>query len=211
MPALKNQYYISSGAKNAQFTLRVRFEEWAQHGGESGMVTRDQYVANLGVDIERAKVKAAQIAGEPVDSDAFALNPYGEADRKAAEERAERQEQERKRQAVIDAERAEKIRQRREADAKSEWQGIVGERITRELTCHRWIPTGEGMYGMRYVAIFTDAAMNKYVFFGAGAKSLPWDGETNIVTFTVSSHGLRDDAKQTVISRPKAMKAKVAA
>ena len=196
---MRNQYYISSGEKNAQFTLRVRFEEPTP----GGIATRDQYVANLGTNIEYAKTKASQIAGEAVESNGFQLNPYG-TDGRAAE-RAAQAEMRRKRQAAYDAERAAKIRERRDMDAKSQFQGQIGERITRELTTVRWICTGEGMYGNRYVAIFTDPDMNKYVFFGGACASLPnADARecTKIVTFTVIGHNERDGCKQTIIKRP---------
>jgi hypothetical protein len=211
----RNEYYISSGAKNAQFTLRIRFEEWmGVCGEESGMRTRDQYVCNLGTDIEYAKEKAAKIAGVPVFYEELKLNAYGykTPEELAAEALREKMISEREGvQIRLDAEAAEKARLRREEDAKSQWQGVVGGRITRDLTCLRWIPTYEGAYGMRYVAIFRDAEMNKYVFFGAAAGSLPNEGYTGQVSFEVSSHGERDGCKQTIIKRPKAIKAKVAA
>lgn len=199
---MRNQFYISSGAKNAQYTLRVRFEEQDYDGA---MVTRDQYVRNLGIDLDTAKAKAASEAGEAVDVEFFQLNPYGE---KTEEEKAAEalREKHRSEQAAIqrkyEGEAAEKIRLRREEDAKSQWQGVVGERISREITCLRWIPTYEGAYGMRYVAIFRDADMNKYVFFGGSVASLPVEGDTAKVTFMVNEHGERDGFKQTIIKRP---------
>lgn len=197
----RNRFYISSGKKNAQYTLRVRFEEWTP----GGMATRDQYICNLGIDLERAKAKAELEAGEPVLVKSFDLNPYGEETEEEKALRLARENQRvmaEERQAKYDAEAAEKMRIRREEDAKSQWQGSVGERITRKLTCLRWIPTYEGAYGMRYVAIFRDVDMNKYVFFGGYAKSLPGDGETWEVSFSVDSHGERDGCKQTIIKRP---------
>ena len=69
-----NHFYISSGAKNAQYTLRARFEDF---GHDGKLTIRDQYIRNLGIDLDRAKEKAAVEAGEPVEVVPFELNPYG--------------------------------------------------------------------------------------------------------------------------------------
>lgn len=202
----RNSFYISSGKKNAQYTLRARFEEQDHTGA---MVTRDQYVCNLGIDLDRALTKAALEAGEPVAVEEFQLNPYGETteeEKTAAALREKHRSEQEAIQADYDATAAEKMRLRREEDGKSLWQGVVGERITRALTCLRWIPTGEGMYGMRYVAIFRDADFNKYVFFGGSVASLPNEGDTVTVSFLVDQHSAREGCKQTVMKRPSKVK-----
>jgi len=201
-----NEFYISSGAKNAQYTLRVRFEERCADGS---VRVRDQYIRNLGIDLDRAKATAALEAGEPVKVVPFELNPYGHA---TAAELAAQTEADAKRaareaaQLRYAAEEAEIVRQRRAENALSQWQGAVGERINRKLTCLRWVALGHGAYGMRYLAIFRDEQMNKYVFFGGSVSSLPADGQVAEVTFTVKEHTEHDGCKQTVISRPKKAK-----
>lgn len=198
-----NKFYISSGAKNAQYTLRARFEDF-DHNGRLNL--RDQYICNLGTDINRAKEKAAIEAGEPVEVVPFELNPYGhktEAELEAeARSIAWKQEYENN-QARLAIEAAEIVRRRRAENALSQWQGEVGGRITRKITCLRWTALGQGVYGMRYVAIFRDEKMNKYVFFGGCVSSLPAMGEAAEVTFTVKEHSEYDETKQTIINRPK--------
>lgn len=194
-----NQYYISSGRLNAQYTLRCRFEDY---GFDGALKLRDVYVCNLGNNIGRAKAKAAVHAGQPVDFNPFILNPYGHA----TESKPAAQKEYAEKQAALGqnaAELSEIIRQRREENARSQWQGSLGERITRKLTCLRWHALGQGAYGMRYVAVFRDDDFNKYVFFGGSVSSLPSVGEVATVNFTVHQHTEHEDCKQTVIKRPK--------
>lgn len=195
-----NRFYISSGAKNAQYTLRARFDEFDHRGR---LVTRDQYIRNLGIDLDRAKEKAALEAGESVEVVPFELNPYGHADEVERSMReAEREAIERSR--TLEAARAaESMRQRRAENALSQWQGAEGERITRTLDCLKWVPIGVGAYGTRFLAVFSDELKNKYVFFGGAALSLPSAGNSATVTFTVKRHTEYDGCHQTVISRPK--------
>lgn len=198
-----NRFYISSGAKNAQYTLRAQFEDF---GHDGKLKVFDRYIKNLGINIDRAKAAAEIEAGMPVEVVPFGLNPYGQrTDAEIARDEA-RAEYE-ARQVVLAAEAAEIIRKRQEENARSQWQGAVGERITREITCLRWVPLGHGAYGWRYLAVLRDADMNKYVFFGGSVSSLPATGETAEVTFTVKEHGEHDGTKQTVISRPKKVSA----
>lgn len=85
-----NHYYIASGAKNAQFTLRHRFEEIAYGAAdetgnrESFSVVRDHHIRNLGIVREeavgRAKSWVAENGGQhPLfEGEDFGLNPYGD-------------------------------------------------------------------------------------------------------------------------------------
>lgn len=59
-------YYVSSGAKNKMYTLRVRFTEtvWMGNAFGSRLVERDQHVASLATDKERAINKAHQMVGK---------------------------------------------------------------------------------------------------------------------------------------------------
>ena len=61
-----NQYYISSGEKNKMYTLRVKFTERVYLGYSIGsrMVERDQHVATLANDKERAIAKAQELVGK---------------------------------------------------------------------------------------------------------------------------------------------------
>lgn len=198
-----NHFYISSGAKNAQYTLRARFEDFDRDGK---LTIRDQYIRNLGIDLDRAKEKAALEAGEPVEVVPFELNPYGhKTDEELAQEaaRAGKKAEFEERQFRYAAEAAEIIRQRRAENALSQWQGEVGQRITVKITCLLWKPLGHGVYGTRYLAIFRDEHMNKYVFFGGCVSSLPPAGDSATVTITVKEHSEYDGCKQTVFNRPK--------
>lgn len=192
------QYYIASGAKNAQYTLRQTYHE---HTAD-GVKVRDVYLRNLGIDRERALAEAAAIAGQIVHISVDSLNPYGQKT-EAEVERELRAAEYAARDAAQKAEAAERIRKRREIDALSQHQGTIGERITRDLQCLKWIPLGENAYGvMRYVALFSDDSNHRYVFFG-NSTSLPNAGETKKITFTVGAHTERDGCKQTVIKQPR--------
>lgn len=198
-----NHFYISSGAKNAQYTLRARFEDF---GHDGKLTIRDQYIRNLGIDLDRAKEKAALEAGEPVEVVPFELNAYGHRTEKELAQEAALAGKKAEFEALqikYAAEAAEIIRQRRAENALSQWQGEVGQRITRKITCLRWHAIGQGAYGTRYIAIFRDEKMNKYVFFGGSVSSLPPAGETATVTITVTEHSEYDCGKQTVFNRPK--------
>ena len=203
-----NQFYISSGAKNAQYTLRARFEDF---GHDGKLTIKDCYIRNLGIDLERAKEKAALEAGEPVEVVPFELNPYGhktESELAAEASRIAWKVEYENNQARLAIEASEIVRRRRAENALSQWQGEVGERITRKITCLRWTALGQGVYGMRYIAVFKDEQMNKYVFFGGCVSGLPAIRESAEVTFTVKEHSEYDDTKQTVINRPKMKKEK---
>jgi hypothetical protein len=205
-----NEFYISSGAKNAQYTLRARYEDY---GNDGHLKVFDQYIRNLGIDLERAKAAAAEVAGHPVEVEPFALNPYGHKTEEELALEAARAETRHLRQREYEINQARSaayaenmVRQRQAENAKSQWQGTVGERITRKITCILWKAIGQGAYGVRYLAIFRDEQMNKYVFFGGCVSSLPSVNETAEVTFTVKEHSERDGCKQTIINRPKAVK-----
>lgn len=64
---MRNQrYFISSGEKNKMYTLRVRYNETVYLGYSLGsrLVERNQHVATLANDKERAINKARQIVGQ---------------------------------------------------------------------------------------------------------------------------------------------------
>jgi hypothetical protein len=95
--------------------------------------------------------------------------------------------------AARDAERAAKA-------AASQHVGVVGDRH-RFVLCVRIVRSFESMYGMTYLHVCDDANGNTVVY--KGSKELAARGETVTVDATVSEHGEREGAKQTIIKRPK--------
>lgn len=195
-----NSFYISSGAKNAQYTLRACYEDFDCNGK---LKVFDRYVRNLGTNIERAKSTAEKYAGMPVKFEHFELNPYGKCIESNISADMEIDAEILQQNAIAASAAAEIIRKREAENALSQWQGEIGERITKNLTCLRWVPLGYGAYGQRWLGIFNDEKMNKYVFFGGMAASLPGEGKSAIVNFIVKSHGEHQGCKQTIINRPK--------
>jgi hypothetical protein len=193
-----NNYYISSGKKNAQYTLRERYEEYAAVGDGFTIYQKDRYICNLGIDLDMAKSKAFEITGVNIEViEADELNPYGE--RTEAEKQheidvaewkiicAEKEVEYQKKQQIIKEERA-----------KSQYQGTVGEKITREIACIKKIYLGESIYGSQFLSIFKDRDFNVYIYFGNSIK-LPKEKEpSQFVKFVVHEHKEYDGCKQTV-------------
>lgn len=185
-------WFISTGRHNAQYTLRCKDE----------LLGCDFWQRNLGRDLEKAKQIAFELTGEHLVVDfSGELSPY----RDRTEEnrlREERISKWKERQAEWDklAEiRANKIK---EENKLSKYQGEIGSRIDRELTCITWKEFGFDKFGEKYVGVFKDSDCNKYVYFGSMAKNLPRIGETCKVSFFVGNHRDYQDCKQTTIKRP---------
>lgn len=205
-------WYISSGKKNAQFTLRYK-TLLQKHIGQGRYIHEeaDIYQCNLGVDRERARIKAERIAGCPVRFDDLDLNPYGktEEEKRRDAEIEQWREEKAARDLQIANDAAERLKKRKEQEEKfaasSTHQGEVGDRLTRELVCVKWVHLGAGTFGERYVVILRDEAFNKYVYFGGGSLSLPLEGETQKISFVVKKHDEREGCKQTIINRPRSI------
>jgi len=71
---VKSTYYISSGLKNAMYTLRV---EQTSTMGDGSLLVSDFYIRNLSRDLEDAKAKAKRFAGHSVPVFAGELNEVG--------------------------------------------------------------------------------------------------------------------------------------
>jgi hypothetical protein len=95
--------------------------------------------------------------------------------------------------AARDAERAAKA-------AASQHVGVVGDRHRFVLRV-RLVRSFESMYGLIWLHVCDDEAGNTVVY--KGSKELGLRGETVTVDATVSEHGEREGAKQTIIKRPK--------
>jgi hypothetical protein len=89
---------------------------------------------------------------------------------------------------------------RAEEAAKSNWIGVVGERIDFTLTIRNIIVI-DGVYGASYLHITHDADGNSVIY--KGTKVLGRKGASVSVKATIKEHGERDGVKQTKISRPK--------
>lgn len=74
------QYYISTGAKDAMYTLRYRYTEtvWVKdpmgRAEAAGTRTYDYFIRNLSTDADTAAAKAAEIVGAPVPAPDFTLD-----------------------------------------------------------------------------------------------------------------------------------------
>jgi hypothetical protein len=78
---MNERHYISSGAQNKMYTLRVNYFEkvWMGNTFGSRMVQRDQYLKNLSIDKEKAVEKAQEYlpAGYKVEFDLFVIDRDG--------------------------------------------------------------------------------------------------------------------------------------
>ncbi len=99
------------------------------------------------------------------------------------------------------AKRAEWASEKAALDAKREYIGTVGQKVTLTLTTVH-IVVLDGMYGTNYLYICEDADKNVVIYKGK-SYDFPLKGETATMTATVKEHGVRDGVKQTVIQRPK--------
>ena len=96
-----------------------------------------------------------------------------------------------------------------ELNAKREFLGVVGEKITLTLTIKKVI-FWESTFGAQFLYILEDAQQNVVIYKG-NAKVFYTDesgeyrklGSTVTVIATVKEHGVRNGAKQTIIQRPK--------
>ena len=99
-----------------------------------------------------------------------------------------------------------------ELNAKREFLGVVGEKITLTLTIKKVI-FWESTFGAQFLYILEDAQQNVVIYKG-NAKVFYTDesgeyrklGSTVTVIATVKEHGVRNEVKQTVIQRPKLSK-----
>lgn len=82
----------------------------------------------------------------------------------------------------------------------SEYQGEIGERITRLLTVKKAIQN-DGYYGMSTFHIFEDEEGNQYTWT-TSAKNLP-EGDTYYVKGTIKQLSLYKGQKQTILTRCK--------
>jgi hypothetical protein len=70
------------------------------------------------------------------------------------------------------------------------------------------------MFGTSYIYIMEDANQNTVIYKGT-SKAVAWTldgafrvkGDTLTITATIKDHGVREGVKQTIIERPKAVKA----
>jgi len=109
--------------------------------------------------------------------------------------------------------RAEWADKKAAIDAKREHIGTVGEKMTLDLTISHVVVL-EGMFGTSYIYIMEDANQNTVIYKGT-SKAVGWTldgafrvkGDTLTITATIKDHGVREGVKQTIIERPKAVKA----
>jgi hypothetical protein len=99
------------------------------------------------------------------------------------------------------ARKAEWASKKAELDAKKEYVGAVGEKITIALTCVYVVPL-DGVYGRTYINICEDANKNIVIYKG-NSIDFPCKGETATIKATIKELGVRNGVKQTVIQRPK--------
>lgn len=88
-------------------------------------------------------------------------------------------------------------------DAKRDFVGTLGEKITITLKVVHIVEL-DSSFGTVYINICEDADNNTIIYKG-NAKGFPDKGETATVIATVKEHGVRNGVKQTVIQRPKAV------
>jgi hypothetical protein len=99
------------------------------------------------------------------------------------------------------ARKAEWACKKAELDAKREYVGAVGEKITITLTCV-YVVVIDGVYGTNYINICEDADKNIVIYKGKSID-FPNKGETATIKATIKELGVRNGVKQTVIQRPK--------
>lgn len=94
--------------------------------------------------------------------------------------------------------------ERKAAAASSSFQGEIGEKIVRELTCTKVTPV-EGMYATVYLHAFVDTEGNHYKWFASANASsfIHGAGETYVIQGTVKDHTEYQGAKDTMITRCK--------
>ena len=116
-----------------------------------------------------------------------------------AEEEAKEAEKKAKLDSVIKA--------RRDAELKSVHVGTVGVREDFTFTVDHFHWFHSDIYGWNSIAFLTDENGNKLIYKGRADIGLK--GETVIVKATVKEHAVREDVKQTIISRPKLIEKKI--
>jgi hypothetical protein len=99
------------------------------------------------------------------------------------------------------ARKAEWASKKAELDAKKEYVGAVGEKITIALTCV-YVVALDGVYGRTYINICEDVNKNIVIYKG-NSIGFPCKGETATIKATIKELGVRNGVKQTVIQRPK--------
>ena len=110
------------------------------------------------------------------------------------------------------AKKAEWASKDAELNAKREFLGVVGEKITLTLTIKKVI-FWDSNFGTQYLYILEDANQNVVIYKGnSNVFYIDESGEyrklgsTVTVIATVKEHGVRNEVKQTVIQRPKLSK-----
>jgi hypothetical protein len=92
---------------------------------------------------------------------------------------------------------------KRAANAKSEFFGAVGEKVTMAITVERIITLSSPFYGTNFITIGRTAEGNVVTY--KGLADLGAVGETSVVKATIKEHTLYNNVCQTVIQRPKVM------
>jgi hypothetical protein len=111
------------------------------------------------------------------------------------------------------ARRAEWADKKAAIDAKREHIGTVGEKITLTLTVAHVVIL-DGAFGTTFIYIMEDADKNVVIYKGTSTAVLfkpegiaRGKGDTLTIIATIKEHGVREGVKQTIIQRPKAVKA----
>ena len=98
--------------------------------------------------------------------------------------------------------RAEMLKARREAEAISEYQGEVGQRLTFKCESFTLVTTIDSIYGTSWLYKITDTEGNIYTWFSSNHVDLD-NGKVVQVTGTVKKHEEYRGAKQTNLTRCK--------
>jgi len=92
------------------------------------------------------------------------------------------------------------IKEQTTEPSKSEFQGIVGQKIDKDVTVWRVIDFS-GRYGVSHMHIFQDVGENVYVWTTT-TKKLP-QGDVIRLTGTIKDHKEYNEVKQTILTRCK--------
>ena len=95
-------------------------------------------------------------------------------------------------------ERKARKEQRREADARSDYVGTVGQRIILKAATVTLLSSWDGYYGTTWMYKFVDESGNVDIWFSSRPCAAE-DGAT--IKATVKDHNERDGVKQTILTR----------
>lgn len=91
--------------------------------------------------------------------------------------------------------------QKARAAAQSDFVGTIGKREVFTVTVQRLIPI-EGQFGMRMLHVLEDERGNSLVWRNSGSGSSDLEvGKTYTIKATVTDHEIRNDVRQTKLSR----------